>query len=597
MRRISHKIWIGTMSVVAFLCIMMWGFQQYFLEDLYIRKLISTVSFEVFQVLDGFDAKNPENTYFKLDSLAYRLNISVEIVNINGKTIYVTGENPGTKFESIGGKENLQSVLLASKTQLGNVLDKVKGSTGSSTEPGKSSTGGSGQGSGEGQGTGTGAGAGTGTGAGTGSGSGAGAGTGAGAGAGTGAGSGAGGGQGTDNESTIDEPEEPAEPQSGMPSKGTQFMPEGEIKDNLISDGLDGKTDIEEISHPKYGFRLLVLSIPFNSIQGDPYVALAAIPMAQINDIIRLASMALLIAIPIILIIAGIASYLIASTISRPIKKLRTAAEAIGEGNLDARADVISNDEVGSLGGSFNIMAEQLQKADSMKREFVENVSHELRTPISVIRGYAETIRDVTGENKEKRNAQLNVISNEANRLGIMVSDILDYSRITTYGIELEVTEFDMSDLIQELTNKYQVLVKDSKISISCESEDHLIVKGDRTRLEQALENLLRNAVNYSPDGGAVKVLGINNSDNVRVEVRDQGVGIPIEELPMIWERYYRTRGIKRRKIYGSGLGLSIVKSILETHKALFGVDSVQGEGTTFWFELTKTGADANLER
>ncbi len=374
-------------------------------------------------------------------------------------------------------------------------------------------------------------------------------------------------------------------------------MPEGEIKDNLISDGLDGKTDIEEISHPKYGFRLLVLSIPFNSIQGDPYVALAAIPMAQINDIIRLASMALLIAIPIILIIAGIASYLIASTISRPIKKLRTAAEAIGEGNLDARADVISNDEVGSLGGSFNIMAEQLQKADSMKREFVENVSHELRTPISVIRGYAETIRDVTGENKEKRNAQLNVISNEANRLGIMVSDILDYSRITTYGIELEVTEFDMSDLIQELTNKYQVLVKDSKISISCESEDHLIVKGDRTRLEQALENLLRNAINYSPDGGAVKVLGINNSDNVRVEVRDQGVGIPIEELPMIWERYYRTRGIKRRKIYGSGLGLSIVKSILETHKALFGVDSVQGEGTTFWFELTKTGADANLER
>jgi signal transduction histidine kinase len=168
-----------------------------------------------------------------------------------------------------------------------------------------------------------------------------------------------------------------------------------------------------------------------------------------------------------------------------------------------------------------------------------------------------------------------------------MVSDILDYSRMTTYGIELEVTEFDMSDLIQDLTTKYQVLVKDSKISVGYESADQIRVKGDRIRLEQAIENLMRNAINYSPDGGEVKVLVKYKEDKVRIEVRDQGVGIPEEELPMIWERYYRTKGIKKRKIYGSGLGLSIVKSILEAHKAMYGADSVPGEGTTFWFELT----------
>ncbi|MBW8381814.1 MAG: hypothetical protein K0M69_04755, partial [Youngiibacter sp.] len=101
MRKISHKIWIGTMFVVILLCIMIWGFQQYFLEDLYIRKLVSTVSADVFKVLDGFDSENPDDTYFELDALAYRRNISIEVVNKDGKTIYVTGENPGTQFESI----------------------------------------------------------------------------------------------------------------------------------------------------------------------------------------------------------------------------------------------------------------------------------------------------------------------------------------------------------------------------------------------------------------------------------------------------------------------------------------------------------------
>jgi len=363
-------------------------------------------------------------------------------------------------------------------------------------------------------------------------------------------------------------------------------MPEGDPRNSIIEDALDGIEDSEEIVHPKYGFRLLVLSISFNSKQGEPYVALAAIPLAQIEDIIGLISMAMIALIPLILIIAGLSSYAVAYTIANPLRKLTAAAEAIGDGNLETRAKVKSRDEVGSLGRTFNLMAERLQKSDRIKREIVENVSHELRTPISVIRGYAETIRDVTGDNKAKRNAQLDVISSEANRLGVMVSDILDYSRMTTDGITLEIEEFDLDNMVRELVDKYQVLIKSSDVTVGYESSGKILIKGDRIRLEQAVENLMRNAINYSPDGGAVKLVLEVKGNQVRVEVRDQGVGIPEEEIPMIWERYYRTKGIKKRKIYGSGLGLSIVKNILEAHKATYGVDSAQNEGTCFWFEI-----------
>lgn len=593
MRRISYKIWAGIMFVVLLLCILIWGFQKYLLEDIYINRLVESVSNDVFQVLDGFDSENPDDTYFKLDALAYRRNISVEVINKDGKTIYMTGENPGTQFESVEVKESPRPVVLAMAGGLGKLqfISAAGESFGSGSQPtvsgeaasdvhdeevGKEKSAGPestvSQGSGSGQGSGTGEGSGSGDGSGSGEGS--------------------GDGQGTEGGGGTEEPGGSENPQGGGEgSNGSPFMPDGDPRNSIIEDALEGIEDSEEIIHPKYGFRLLVLSISFNSKQGEPYVALAAIPLAQIEDIIGLISMAMIALIPLILIIAGLSSYAVAYTIANPLRKLTAAAEAIGDGNLETRAKVKSRDEVGSLGRTFNLMAERLQKSDRIKREIVENVSHELRTPISVIRGYAETIRDVTGDNKAKRNAQLDVISREANRLGVMVSDILDYSRMTTDGITLEIEEFDLDNMVRELVEKYQVLIKSSDVTVGYESSGKIRIKGDRTRLEQAVENLMRNAINYSPDGGAVKLVLEVKGNRVRVEVRDQGVGIPEEEIPMIWERYYRTKGIKKRKIYGSGLGLSIVKNILEAHKATYGVDSALNEGTCFWFEIPDVNA------
>lgn len=574
MKKISYKIWLGIMAVVLLLCMLIVGFQRYFLEGMYRDNLVTSVSKDVFVVLDGFDADNPEDTYFQLDALAYKRNISVEMINKDGKTIYVTGENPGSTFERIDVMESQKMLFLATIGELEKVPVELETWKNDSQLQAGGPESGSGRGTGDGEGTGAGQGGGD-------------AGQGTDDGEGAGDGQGTGDGEGTGDGHSTSDPEGPKDPtERGKDYHEFQFIPEGEERESIIEKALEGNEDVEEATHPKYGFRLLILSITFSSEQGDPYVAMAAIPLAEIDEIVALISMALLVSIPLILIIAGLAAYAVASTVSRPLRRLSTAAEAIGDGYLETRTEVKSGDEVGNLGRTFNVMAERLQKADRMKREFVENVSHELRTPISVIRGYAETIRDVTGDNKEKRDIQLNVISSEANRLGVMVSDILDYSKMTSEGIVLEPVEFDLDDLVQDQVSKYQVLVKDSNITVEYHSSGHMRIKGDRTRLEQTIENLLRNAINYSPDGGAVQVLVTGKDDSVRVEISDQGVGIPKDEIRMIWERYYRTKGIKKRKIYGSGLGLSIVKNILEAHKARYGADSVPGEGTTFWFEL-----------
>ncbi|MFH5836790.1 ATP-binding protein [Proteiniclasticum sp. C24MP] len=606
MKKISHKIWIGIMSVVLLLCFLILGFQMFLLEDLYLKRLTESITGDVLQIAEGFDEEQAEELYFRMDGLAYRRNLSMELVNKDGKTIYVTGENTGTQYESMDvmsdyevtfmknlgdNREVIQPLqgedgLGITKETDGNTVEALQGApiedSGAGAgqgeelqgedkgqkEPAESSQNEDAhQGDVEGQGEGA--------------------------------------LEGsveenrqqdkeipedipvTDEETEGDKPESTQEPLINEENFDEfQFIPEGEIRETMMEDVDDGDPTIVETLHPKYGFRLLIFSVPFTSMQNNSYKAMVALPLAEIDNIVDLISLVIFLSILFILFVAGVASSAVAVTVSRPLRNLSEAAEAIGAGDLDTRVVMKSRDEVGNVGRTFNVMAEKLEKAEKMKKEFVENVSHELRTPISVIRGYAEIIRDVTGDNKEKREKQLEVISSEADRLGFMVNDILDYSRMTSEGVLPEFTEFDFAELLQKLVNKYQLLVKESNIRIEYDLPGPLQGRADYGLMQQAVENLLRNAINYSPEGGTVKIMAMKNEGVIQIEISDQGMGIPENELPMIWERYYRTKGIKKRKILGSGLGLSIVKSIFEAHHATYGVRSRQGEGTVFWFQI-----------
>jgi signal transduction histidine kinase len=370
--------------------------------------------------------------------------------------------------------------------------------------------------------------------------------------------------------------------------KGSGVIQEGTLKQRLIKNGLAGKNLVEETVHPVYGFEVKVLSISFESAEGNDYVALATIPLAPIDEMIGIMNKVLALVAAVLLMLSGILAFFMSRNLTRPVNKLTEAAEDIEKGILDTRVYIKSSDEIGALGKTFNKMAERLQKTERLRKEIIENVSHELRTPLSIIKGYSELIRDVTGENKVKRNSQLEVISQEADRLGVLVDDILDYSQIKSGLMELNITRFDISETIRDVIKKYEVVLGESGMKIVYSGAGTTTVTADKVRIEQVLQNLIKNAINYSPEGKDIEVAIEDSGTRARIKVSDHGIGIPEAELEFIWDRYYRTKGIKKRNIYGSGLGLSIVKSILDAHKADYSVESKEGSGTTFWFELEK---------
>ncbi|NTW72491.1 MAG: HAMP domain-containing histidine kinase [Eubacteriaceae bacterium] len=533
MNKIMHKLWAGMMILALFIVALIWIFQIFFLEEYYVSHKIEDVSTKIYQVVNGVDLADPAKTYEELDALAYSENISIEIINRDKKTIYLSSENADVNYAAISKNAENQEYSVTP-------LSSVRLASGSG-----GNTVGSGQGGSAGNESGSGSGSGTDSGNGSGAGSGSGQGTGG-------------------------------------------FMLNRTVTQELLDSALSGEQTVIETVHPRFGFELLIIAIPFKDYAGTNHAALAAMPIAPIDEMIELLNRQLLLITMIMIILSIIISYLIAGSLSRPIKKLTSAAEDIASGKLDVRTDIQSKDEIGALGKAFNKMAEKLQKTEKLRKEIIENVSHELRTPLSIIKGYSETIRDVTGDNKLKRDTQLNIISDESNRLGVMIDDILDYSQIQSGFLSLNYAKFDIADMISNCINKYDIILKESGSRILFENDVEIQVYADRFRIEQVLQNLIKNAVNYSPDGENIEVSLEIMPEKVRVAVKDHGIGIPEEEKDSIWERYYRTKGIKKRKIYGSGLGLSIVKSILDAHDTDYAVISKPGIGTTFWFELKR---------
>jgi len=234
-------------------------------------------------------------------------------------------------------------------------------------------------------------------------------------------------------------------------------------------------------------------------------------------------------------------------------------------------------------------MGQQLSKIEQLRKDLIANVSHELRTPLSLIRGYAETIRDVTGNVPDKREKQLGIIIEETERLGKIVDDILNLSQLQTGYLSLNKSRFPIMKTLAAVVKRYDVLSQKTGVQIVLQGSSDGLVEADEARIEQVLYNLINNGFNHTPRGGTITVNAIDGLKAVRVEVSDTGSGIPEEDLPHIWDRYYKAeKASGKRRAAGTGLGLAIVKSVLEAHQAAYGVESKREVGTTFWFELKK---------
>ena len=217
------------------------------------------------------------------------------------------------------------------------------------------------------------------------------------------------------------------------------------------------------------------------------------------------------------------------------------------------------------------------------------NVGHDLKTPLTLIKSYAEMVRDITYKDKAKMDDNLNVIINETDRLNELVNDILTLSKIEASADTLNLEEYDLVKQIDEIMDKFQILSETEDYNFIYSGVESGMVYADRNKISQVIYNLLNNAINYTGDDQTVYINVEENKKDYLVEIKDTGKGIDDETIKHVWDRYYKTEKKHKRNKVGTGLGLSIVKGILDAHEFTYGVKSKKGSGTNFYFTVNKS--------
>jgi signal transduction histidine kinase len=285
----------------------------------------------------------------------------------------------------------------------------------------------------------------------------------------------------------------------------------------------------------------------------------------------------------IIIIIAFILAAATAKSTSRSIIKLNDSAKKLAAGDYSVKFNANDYMEVAELSDTLNYAATELGKADSLQKELIANVSHDLRTPLTMIKGYAEVMRDIPGENTPEN---VQVIIEETERLTGLVNDMLDISKLKAGTISIQPEEYNFTESIRHVLERYNKLREVEGYTIDFVYDDEVNVYADEQKMYQVLYNLVNNAINYTGEDKKVTVIQKVIGNTLRIEVVDTGDGVKQEDIPYVWDRYYKDKTTHKRALQGTGLGLSIVKNVLELHGAKYGVSSITGQGATFWFEI-----------
>ncbi len=356
-----------------------------------------------------------------------------------------------------------------------------------------------------------------------------------------------------------------------------------DAKDKLTKSSL-GTVSLTVAEKGNKASRLVYATYLGNRDEGTVLYMIA--PLYPVESTISILRSQLLYITFITLMIASMLAIIMSTWLSLPIASITKSAVQLSNGNYNVKFRGGLFTETNELARTLNKASYEMQKTDSYQRDLIANVSHDLKTPLTMIKSYAEMINDISGDNPEKRAEHLAVIIAEADRLNKLVSDMLSASRLQSNSAELNMTKFDIVKAATEVEETFEVLNQQEGYNISFNKCKSAYVYGDYDKLKQVMANLISNAIKYCGKDKYVRIELKKVGRNVRFDVIDHGDGIAAEEISHVWERYYRTSANRNRNIEGTGLGLSIVKGILSLHNANYGVESEEGKGSDFWFEL-----------
>lgn len=285
-----------------------------------------------------------------------------------------------------------------------------------------------------------------------------------------------------------------------------------------------------------------------------------------------------------VLILSILISYYLSRRISKPITIMSENVKKLAKGIYEPFEQVTDVKEISELIDTLNYASKELSKTDELRKDLMANVSHDLKTPLTMIKAYAEMNRDLNIKDKNKIKDNLNVIIEESDRLNLLVNDILELSKNESNIKQLEIEEFDLNLLIKTILKRYDIYKEKEGYNFIYTNNKKIIIKADKSKIEQVIYNLINNAMNYTGKDKTVEIIIKEEKEGIKVLIKDTGKGIDKDKLNNIWEKYYTTNKNYKRNIIGTGLGLPIVKSILEKHKFKYGVESKKGKGTTFYF-------------
>lgn len=361
------------------------------------------------------------------------------------------------------------------------------------------------------------------------------------------------------------------------------------MRADIITAAMDAEEGDAQFRQRNDGFPVLIATQLFTSGEKVLGVIRFYTDISSVKTTMNMVYLEVMLVSLIACLISVIAVYYTTSRMTKPFMEINEIVQRYSKGDFTARIPISSTEEATQLAVSFNVMADQLKDLEATRRSFVANVSHELRSPLTSMKGFLEAMQDgIIGEDDYEK--YIGIVLSETRRMALMVNDLLDLARIESGKTALRLEVFDINELIRRTLLTFEARIYEKSIEVEVKfAQDVSNVEADNAQISQVLRNLIDNAIKYSPDHSHLRIATYAMRREVYVSIQDTGQGIPEEDIPHVFDRFYKVeKAHTPTNKSGTGLGLSIVKRIIDQHGQTITLKSAKGRGSTFTFTLKR---------